>query len=119
MGSHKAQLDWPDHTGSVPHSPCRSAEQTYFSIPGENARAIAVAHVPSDRALKLFRVHIPFTPALFFEEQVSYSRTSLPCLMIHSEGNMAESNPFQISPVWIKTASKARHQHYTVRLCLK
>lgn len=78
MGSHKAQLDWPDHTGSVPHSPCRSAEQTYFSIPGENARAIAVAHVPSDRALKLFRVHIPFTPALFFEEQVSYSRTSLP-----------------------------------------
>lgn len=76
MGSHKAQLDWPDLTESVPHSPVEN-RFIYFSFPGENAGVITAAHVPSDRALMLFRVHIPFTPELFFEEQVSYSRTSL------------------------------------------
>lgn len=88
----------------------------YVSIPGENAGVITVAHVPSDRALMLFGVHIPFTPELLFEEQVSYSRLLCRDLTIRSAGNMAESNPSQICPVWIKTASKARPALYSETL---
>lgn len=118
MGSHKAQLDWPDLTESVPHSPVEN-RFIYFSFPGENAGVITAAHVPSDRAVMLFHVHIPFTPELFLRSKCLIPGLLCRGLTIRSAGNMAESNPFQISPVWIKTASKARYQRYTARLCLK
>lgn len=57
MGNHKAQLDWPDHAEATPHSPV----QTRFplSIPRDNAGVTIVAHVPSNRALILFRMRHP------------------------------------------------------------